>query len=157
VNSYTILITTATAIGPILASFIVQYDSNTWRTFNWVCTGLAAATVVAVFFCYPESNFERPIDTVPGERTIIEIETKGESPDQEKGSTTHREDVIQGVWSVDSVPKPLSSIWKQGWSINPSVNLGKAFVRPLILACCPDVILAVYVFGVSLSAQVVLM
>lgn len=147
------LITSSTAIGPLIASFVVQYSSNTWRTFIWACAALAGANVVAVFLFFPESNFQRPVDAIPGERTVIQTEPHT----VEKGNAEHLEDIVEGVWDVDVVPKPFTTIWRTGVTTNPSVNLLKVALRPFIMVCCPDVILAVFMYGTALAAQVTLM
>lgn len=93
------------------------------------------------------------MDAVPGERTVIQTET----PDVEKINSEHLEDVVEGVWDVDVVPKPFTTIWRSEIAINPSVNLFKVALRPFIMVCCPDVILAVFMYGTALAAQVTLM
>ncbi|QKX63960.1 uncharacterized protein TRUGW13939_11132 [Talaromyces rugulosus] len=57
---YVILISAGTAIGPLIAGFMVQSTAQTWRSYFWLCVGLAAANLALLFFFYPESNFRRP-------------------------------------------------------------------------------------------------
>ncbi|KAJ5317840.1 Major facilitator superfamily domain general substrate transporter [Penicillium antarcticum] len=56
---YVIFISGGTAIGPLIAGFMVQYAAQTWRSYFWLCVALAAANLVLLFFFCPESNFRR--------------------------------------------------------------------------------------------------
>lgn len=49
-----------TAVGPLIAGFMVQSTAQTWRSYFWLCAGLAAANLALLFIFYPESNFRRP-------------------------------------------------------------------------------------------------
>ena len=64
VISYTILVSSATSISPLLASFIVENSHGGWVDYMCVCTALAGANTPAIYLVYPESNFGRPADAV---------------------------------------------------------------------------------------------
>lgn len=64
---------------------------------------------------------------------------------------------VEYVDSVDVVDKPLTSVWTSLITVDHSVSLTQAFIRPLILLACPDVLFAIFVYGTSLASQIILM
>ncbi|KAF2032571.1 putative MFS transporter [Setomelanomma holmii] len=152
-SGYTILISGATAIGPLCASFIVEYSRGGWVDFIWVCAALAGANIVAIYLLYPESNFTRP--NVPVQHVPLPG-TQSPGCEGEKGDMVRVEDASRHYVSV--VKKPWMSIWKPSsiFTINRDVSLPKTFVLPLKMLARPSVLLAVYIYGTSLASQVIL-
>ncbi|KAJ4310731.1 hypothetical protein N0V94_008305 [Neodidymelliopsis sp. IMI 364377] len=150
-SSYTILVSTATAIGPLIASFMVQYSPGGWIDYVWVCAALAGANLVAIYLFYPESNFIRPETsshpTEPGSQ-------HGENLQAEK-ATIVRTDTISRH-QVKVVPKPWMSIWTSIITVNHDASLFEIFLRPLKMLLKPSILLAVFVYGTSLAAQIIL-
>lgn len=149
---YTILISSASAIGPLLASFIVQYSRGGWVDYVWVCAALAGANTAAIYLLYPESNFNRPEESphpisTPGMH-LAKVET-------EKGETVRTEAMSRHCVSV--VEKPWMSIWKTVISVDRDVNMLEVFVRPIIMLFRPSVLLAVFIYGTSLASQIIMM
>ncbi|KAJ4286512.1 hypothetical protein N0V90_013212 [Kalmusia sp. IMI 367209] len=152
-SAYTILIASATAIGPLLGSFIVQYSPGTWRDFVWVCAGLSGANLVAIFCVYPESNFHRP-DEVPHMISPTGTRLTDTETEKEKGEIVRTETVSWHRVSV--VKKPWTKIWTSFITVDPNVSLPAAFYRPIVMMFRPSVLFAVFMYGTALASQIVL-
>ncbi|KAJ8118507.1 hypothetical protein OPT61_g524 [Boeremia exigua] len=150
-SGYTILIASATAIGPLVASFIVQYSSGTWVDYMWVCAALAGVNMVAIFFAYPESNFRRHES---GSQHVAEMLASPQGRSDKDREVLRTEDVSRQTACV--VRRPWTSIWKTCFTVDPSITLLEAFLQPLIILFKPSVLLAVYLYGTSLASQIIL-
>tara|TARA_R110002003_G_scaffold502_11_gene20124 strand:- start:10033 stop:10479 length:447 start_codon:yes stop_codon:yes gene_type:complete len=148
------MISSATAIGPLLASFIIEYSSGGWRDYIWVCAALAGANLVAIYLLYPESNFSRPEIHV---HHVPLASTWSAEPEGGKRDMMQIEDASRHHVSV--VKKPWRSIWKPSAiiTINHEVSLLEVSILPIKLLLRPSVLLAVYIYGTSLASQVILM
>lgn len=151
-SSYTILIAGATAIGPLTASFIVQYSSGTWVDYMWVCVALAGINLVAIFLAYPESNFDRLAPRTL--HTTPELELSGNNSDK-KSQVVRTETSLRQA--VVTVRKPWTSIWKTFITADDDVNLFRTFAQPFIMLFKPGVLLVIFLYGTSLAAQIILM
>lgn len=166
--SYTILVSGATAIGPLCASFIVQYSPGGWIDYIWVCMALAGANCVGVFLFYPESNFRRPPDnSMPaGLESVLYASELSKPRDEQHGDTqasdqvgagyAHEHTSSQPNSTVLVVPKSLRSIWTTFFTMDHSASLLRAFVQPLLMLLQPPVLLAILVYGTSLASQIIL-
>ncbi|KAH7083974.1 MFS transporter [Paraphoma chrysanthemicola] len=152
-SGYTILISSATAIGPLVASYIIEYSPGGWRDYVWVCAALAGANFVAIYLCYPESNFNRPEIHVTQVPISIAASAHMENG---KGDMTQIEDASRHYVSV--VKKPWGSIWKASAiiTINEDASFLKLSMLPVKMLLRPSVLLAVYIYGTSLASQVIL-
>lgn len=149
---YTILITSATAIGPLCTSFILQYSSGGWVDYMWVCAGLAGVNIVAIYALYPESNFTRPDSTV---HQISLVGTTINESDAEKSGIVQTE---TASWHhVKVVRKPWTSIWTSFVLVDHDAHLFEVFVRPLFMLLHPSVLFAIFLYGTSLASQIILM
>jgi MFS family permease len=148
-------VSSATAFGPLLASFIVEYSPGTWRDYVWVCVGLTGFNVLALFILYPESNYKRPayITTT----TMMSDESGTNLHEGNKPVSLRTEDFNEDSDHVKAVQKPWKDIWCSFALIDHSTSFLLTTCRPLIMLGCPDVLLAVYVYGTALAAQVILM
>jgi hypothetical protein len=128
---------------------MVQYSPGGWKDFVWVCAALAGANLVAIYLLYPESNFIRPDSTIESDSQ------HGENSQAEK-TTIVRTDIISRH-QVKVVPKPWPSIWTSIITVNQDASFFEISLRPLKMLLKPSVLLAVFVYGSSLAAQVILM
>ncbi|KAF2801514.1 MFS transporter [Mytilinidion resinicola] len=145
-SGYTILVSSSTAIGPLIASFIVQYSRGGWVDYVWVCAALAGVNTVGIYFLYPESNFNRP------EESLHHVSVT--SGDDEKVQVVRTETISRHRVSV--VPKPWLSIWTSVFTIDPEINILKVAFRPLKMLLRPSVLLATFIYGTSLASQIIL-
>ncbi|OQD66480.1 hypothetical protein PENPOL_c004G00574 [Penicillium polonicum] len=149
---YVILISGGTAIGPLIAGYMVQYTAQTWRSYFWLCTGLAAANLALLFFICPESNFRRPDFEHDSQ---IEIEPVGDEEAAEKSNSGFVENV-----STDNLGYTIHLLpFKERLSLiryDTSISFLKTFVGPLRLLRYPSVLWAIYAYGCSLSPQIIM-
>ncbi|KAH7357401.1 putative MFS transporter [Pyrenochaeta sp. MPI-SDFR-AT-0127] len=150
-SAYTILASSATAIGPLLASFIIEYSRGGWVDYAWVCAALAGANTVAIYLLYPESNFNR-VEVPMHEISTLEIQLRDN--DAAKGITLRTETMSEHQVSV--VEKPWTSIWTAFVTVDEHAKILEVFIRPLMMLFKPSVFLAVYIYGTSLAAQIIL-
>ncbi|KAJ5753290.1 Major facilitator superfamily domain general substrate transporter [Penicillium odoratum] len=99
---YVILISGGTAIGPLIAGFMVQSTAQTWRSYFWLCVSLAPTNLAFLFFIYPESNFSRPDFEY---HSRIEMEPVGHEEATEKSKSSFIEDV-----STDNLGFTMSTL-----------------------------------------------
>jgi hypothetical protein len=150
---YTLLIAGATAVGPLVASFIVQYSRGGWVDYMWVCAALAGANTLAIFLFYPESNFNRPEEPRPTNVEPADQDSVGS--DIQKTETVRTETTSH--YRVSVVPKSWLSIWSSFITVDHTVNGFQVWWRPLTMFTKPCVLLAVFIYGTSLAAQIILM
>ena len=142
----------ATAIGPLIAAFIVQYSPGKWVDYMWVCAALAGANLVAIYLLYPESNFVRsgaPLHTIR-----LDSLPRGD-PEAEKATTVRTETINRQY--IKTVPKPWLSIWTSIITVNDDAGFFQIFLRPFKTLLSPSILFAVFVYGTSLAAQIILM
>lgn len=118
----------------------------------WVCVALAGANLVAIYLLYPESNFIR---TETNSRAAEHDSNHSNDPEAEKVITARMETINQH--HVKIVPKPWLSIWTSVITINHDAGLFETFFRPFKTLLSPTILFAVFVYGTSLAAQVILM
>lgn len=149
--SYTILISSATAIGPLVASFIVQYSIGGWVDYMWVCVALAGVNLAAIFFLYPESNFRRPGGSI---HHVLKSGTQlVENPNEYEGIVRTE----NTFWhTVTIVQKPWKTVWKTFITVDHDVKLLGAFWQPFVMLSKPSILLAIYIYGTSLASQIIL-
>ncbi|EUC41479.1 hypothetical protein COCMIDRAFT_8830 [Bipolaris oryzae ATCC 44560] len=150
-SGYTILVSIATAVGPLVAAFIVQYSPGSWVDYVWVCAALAGANLVAIYLLYPESNFIRP--ETPFHTVHPNSHHRGD-PEAEKATTVRMETVNRHY--INIVPKPWLSIWTSIVTINHDTGLFAVTLRPLMMLLSPSILFSVFVYGTSLAAQIIL-
>lgn len=130
----------------------MQYSSGGWVNYVWVCAALAGANLVAIYLFYPESNFIRP---EPPSRAIEPSSPDGKDSLAEKATDVRTETI--SPHHVRVVTKPWLSIWTSLITVNHDAAFFEICLRPLQLLLKPSVLLAVFVYGTSLAAQVILM
>ncbi|KAJ5662857.1 Major facilitator superfamily domain general substrate transporter [Penicillium longicatenatum] len=149
---YVILIAGGTAIGPLIAGFMVQSTAKTWRSYFWLCVGLAAVNLALLFFFCPESNFHRP-NIEHGRQ--IETDLAGDDEVAKKSSSSFFETV-----STDALRYTIHLLpFKERLSLiryDTSISFLKALINPLRLLRHPSVLWAIYAYGCSLSPQIIL-
>lgn len=151
-HRYTLLIASATAIGPLIASFITQYSPGSWRDYVWVCAALAGANALAIYLVYPESNYDRggvPTNHI-SELGAQRIEEAGGG--MEIVPTNHVR-----CHHVDEVKKPWRTTLTSIITVNHNVHLLSVFWRPVLMLLRPAVLFAIFVYGTHLAAQIILM
>ncbi|KAJ5813309.1 Major facilitator superfamily domain general substrate transporter [Penicillium pulvis] len=149
---YVIMISGGSAIGPLIAGFMVQFTAQTWRSYFWLCVGLAVANLaLLVFFC-PESNFRRP--EFENDRELELVSARDEEA-AEKSDSSFVENVSASSprYTITLLPfkKRLSLI-----RYDTSIHFLKALIEPLRLLRHPSVLWAIYAYGCSLSPQIIL-
>lgn len=167
IDSYVIFTASSTALGPLIAGYVVQYSPGTWRDYVWVSAALAGFNLILVILFYPESNFHRPHVAISNhsamtdkERTTSDTLEKTEETSSELISVVGRNGssaMAHGVQHVDHVQVPWTSIWFSFLSIDAQVSFITVAARPLIALMHPAVVWGVFVYGASLAAQVILM
>lgn len=140
---------------------MVQSSPETWRDFSRVCAAIAGFDLVAIFFLYPESSFNRP--PVPAthhplaqEKVVNEHKEEDDNSDNVENArgrlqVNHGNDSKDWVVSIS-----YRQAWTSGFQINKRVNSLKAFGVPFIFLLSPLVIWAVFLYGCSLAAQIIM-
>lgn len=151
VCSYVILISGGSAVGPLIGGFMVQYTSNTWRSFVWLCLAVAVFNILLLVFLFPESNFQRP-DVHP--HMMQELETVADCKENE--STF--------VENVPGAPPDEYTIHTPSlWDILPLIrydeqtNFLLALISPLRLLTHPSILWVIFTYGIALSPQIIMM
>lgn len=142
----------ATAIGPLIAGFVVADAPQTWRDFSWVCAALAGFNLVLIFFVYPESTYYRH----PDQSTAMALHNM----EKIDGKDTHIESLYhlpQGTQHVDHIEFDWKSFWCGPPRYDHCVSFWQAFYRPFTALLYLDVLWAVFVYGTALAAQIILM
>lgn len=155
---YVILISSGTAVGPLVGGFIVEGGPGKWRDFVWLCAALAGIDLLGIFFLYPESSFTRPPVSATPLSSTKDVGHKStdeavgtcdviENPSH-TGQNTH-----QYSWVVElSYPK----VWTSFYRVNPLVNLTKAFILPVLFLLSVPVVWTVFLYGGSLASQIIM-
>ncbi|KAI1840752.1 hypothetical protein JX266_013026 [Neoarthrinium moseri] len=157
---YVLLISGSTAVGPMIASFMIGRLPDTWRDFTWLCFGLSLLSFVLIFLLYPESSYQRP--QAPGPTDDIVLRDNNASKSDEEGGFGHSsiQDIMppseQSGGGLEIVNISWLKTWSSFISYNPSISLATAFLRPLALIALPAVVWSALVFGTALGAQVAL-
>ena len=164
---YVILISGGSAVGPLIASYMVQYSPGNWRDYMWLCAALAGFNLILLILFYPESNFHRPplptgsehsstnSQHVADSQSPNDIEGKSEEFRTENQNTTTVQPT--NVQHVNHIKVPWHSIWFSFMKIDHSVNFFKAFLHPFVFLAYPQVLWAIFVYGTALASQVILM
>ncbi|SPO07008.1 related to MFS transporter [Cephalotrichum gorgonifer] len=154
-SGYTILISGSSAMGPLIASFVVQYSTGGWIDFAWVCMALSGLNLVLLWLFYPESNFHRPEAEVTGE--VSEVAPVAQKPTTlELDSIEANNSGVERIVTVDTVPTKWMNVWTSLITVDGSVNILKVGFRPLVLLLCPDVLFATFLYGTALASQIIL-
>ncbi|KAI1622066.1 hypothetical protein EDD37DRAFT_684070 [Exophiala viscosa] len=150
---YIITVSSATAIGPLVASFVIADTANTWRNFSWLCAGIAGLNLILMFLLYPESSFDRPpihpATPLPAEKADVE-EAQLNSVGKQNLQPAHvesQEDITHGVQHVNHIRVPWTSIWFSSIKYNRSVGFLSIFFRPTAFLVYPAVLWAVFIFA----------
>jgi hypothetical protein len=132
---------------------MVQSTAQTWRSYFWLCVGLAAANLALLFFFYPESNFRRP-EFQHDNQVSMETATDGEAiekSDFDFVETVPRADMEYSIHTLPFIER-LSLI-----RYDTSISFLKELVYPLTLLRHPSVLWVIYAYGCSLSPQIIMM
>ncbi|KAF7128501.1 hypothetical protein CNMCM5793_003289 [Aspergillus hiratsukae] len=143
---YVILISSGSAIGPLVNSLMVQYLPSSWRAFLWLCFALAVADIGLMLFLCPESNFRRPewdVTAIGPEATETKAaqEVFFEHAPPEEVYTVHKPSLADIIMPV-RLDRELKFFW--------------AMVAPLRLLTRPAVIWVILLYGCALSPQIIL-
>lgn len=130
----------------------MQYSPGNWVDYMWVCAALAGANLVAIYLLYPESNFVR--SDVPPHTIRSDSHPRGD-PEAEKVTTVRTETINRHYIKI--VHRPWLSIWASIVTINHDTGLLEIFLRPLKMIVSPSILFAIFVYGTSLAAQIILM
>lgn len=152
-----ILTSSATAIGPIIAGFVIANTADTWRNFSWVCAALAGLNLVLIFLAYPESTYHRTADQIVA-ANLQSVENTSE--DKLGHAASHVEslsDIPQGIQHVQHVEIKWRQVWFGPPRYDSGISFLKALLRPFASLLYPRVLWAVFVYGASLASQIILM
>jgi MFS family permease len=158
---YVIFTTGGTAVGPLIAGYMEQYTGS-WRNFVWLSAALAGFNALLLLATFPEPNFRRP--------TALQTLHTAE---EEKGNVSHIEqgkDTKDIVQDIESKPAALLGVqnvavsnpsWKKilttTTKVDVEVNLFKTLLHPVVFLTYPPVVWAIFIYGVALSPQIILM
>lgn len=156
---YVILISSGSAVGPLVGGFIVQGGPGKWRDFVWLCAALAGIDLLGIFFLYPESSFTRP--PVPATSLSNTNDAGHKSADEAVGTC----EVIENHSHTDQKTHHYSwvielsypRVWTPFYRVNPLVNLTKAFILPILFLLSVPVVWTVFLYGGSLASQIIMM
>lgn len=132
---------------------MVQSTAQTWRSYFWLCVGLAAANLALIFFFCPESNFRRPDFEHDSQIEIKPIRDE-ETTEKSNASVVENASTDTPEYAIHLLP------FKERLSLiryNPSISFLKTLVDPLLLLRHPSVLWAIYAYGCSLSPQIIMM
>ncbi|KAH7024150.1 aldehyde dehydrogenase [Ilyonectria destructans] len=155
---YVVLISCGSAVGPLIAGFMVQSSPGTWRDFVWVCAAIAGFDFVAIFLFYPESSFVRPPlpDSPPSGSNRDESSTPKEELDSASNVAPHSEHLESERDGNGVVAISLPKVWTTFIHYNPNISLPKAFALPFVFLGCLPVLWTILVYGSALASQVIL-
>ncbi|KAJ5605339.1 hypothetical protein N7510_010493 [Penicillium lagena] len=153
---YVVLISGGSAVGPLIAGFMTTLTADTWRSFLWLCCGLAIFNLILIFFLFPESNFSRPeLDLTTNQLETLQNRTrfKEGKPEEEfcedtKSVRSASDDYTIYTPSAREILPPVS--------YDRDVNLLKAMIDPLKLLVHPSVLWGIFTYTITLSPQVIL-
>ncbi|KAK3898367.1 major facilitator superfamily domain-containing protein [Staphylotrichum tortipilum] len=151
---YTIFASGATAVGPLLASVMLQYSPGGYVDFIWLSTALSGFNVLVMFLFFPDSTYRRPDDAhTPTALPDSAGSEKAEAEDIERAS-----EIAQSAGAQESyvLPKKMTTVWTSFFAVDHTVSLFKVFLRPLVLLLCPEVLFATLLYGIALAAQIIL-
>lgn len=152
------LISSGSAVGPLIAGFMIQSTPGTWRDFVWLCAALAGFNLLTIFLLYPESSYIRPPLPTP-----LSPSQEGASlnKDEGEGALVNIEDASQPIYSTYSqdwvVRVSYPRVWTSFFKSNPRVDLLRAFAVPFVFLLSAPVLWTVFVYGCSLAAQITMM
>ncbi|KAF4550084.1 Hypothetical protein D9617_18g032750 [Elsinoe fawcettii] len=142
---YVILISSATAIGPLIGSFMIPQSPESWRDFSWLCAALAGFNLLAIYLFYPESSFRR--QQIPNTTVLVEKLEAGQ----------HVENVEDRmVQQVNTVRIEWSQVWTSIVRYDKTVSVIQACTRQLICLSYPSVLWAIFVYGTALASGIIL-
>ncbi|KAK4504729.1 hypothetical protein PRZ48_002691 [Zasmidium cellare] len=124
VSAYGLSVLSGNAIGPVVSAFVIQ-----WRGMRWaflVVAMIIAFSVVLMFFGMPETKYiGTRASTMAPEQTLY---AKGET-------TEYRQEIgAESNAATNSVPcQSYASTLKLWGKSDPSVSLGRAFLRPFLV------------------------
>lgn len=132
--------------------------TNSWRDFVWFTAALAGFNLLVLFLAFPEPNFTRPSVLQAVHLTETDKDDiKHVENEKSANGLISEPAALHGVQTVDisnpSWMRTLSTTWK----VNHEVNLVKTFLHPLVFLTYPSVVWAIFLYGVSLSPQIILM
>lgn len=156
-NSYVILTSSATAIGPIIAGFVIANTADTWRNFSWVCAALAGVNLVLIFLAYPESTYHRTADQIIA-ASLQSVENTSENKlGHAAGHVESLNNIPQGIQHVQHVEIKWRQVWLGPPRYDSKISLFRALSRSFASLLYPRVLWAVFVYGTSLASQIILM
>ncbi|CAI7604350.1 unnamed protein product [Penicillium crustosum] len=153
---YVVLISGGSAVGPLIAGFMTTLTADTWRSFLWLCCGLAIFNLILILFLFPESNFARH----ERDLTTNQLETLQNQTMFKEGQP--EEDFCEDTKSLSSTSDNYTIYTPSAWEILPpvsydcDVNLLNAMIDPLKLLIRPSVLWGVFTYAIILSPQVIL-
>ena len=159
VARYVILISSGSAVGPLIAGFMIENTPETWRDFVWLCAALAGFNLLTIFFLYPESSYNRP--PLPTPRSPSQEGAPSINKDEGEATCEKLEDAsrpIHSTYNEDWVVKvSYPRVWRSFFQSNHRVNLLKAFAVPFVFLLSAPVLWTVFVYGCSLASQIIMM
>ncbi|KAH7039586.1 MFS transporter [Microdochium trichocladiopsis] len=157
---YVVMTSGATAVGPLVASFMVGYLPGTWVDFSWLCMALAFFCFLCMFFFYPESNFIRLRETQIQARRIHDAPHDEAAKDETTSNhqeTSAEKPTEQGVQHLDHIDIDWPKVWTSLVHYDNSLKLSIAILRPIAFVALPPVLWAILIYGSALAAQIILL
>ncbi|KAL2844129.1 major facilitator superfamily domain-containing protein [Aspergillus pseudoustus] len=148
---YATLIAGGSAVGPLVAGFMVEYTQDTWRSFVWFCFALAMFNLVLLIFLAPESNFERPEPSTPTQQLQA-------YPDRKEDDTVFVENAASMATGERDFSIRTPALWEilQPIHYDKEVNFFTALISPLKLLVYPSLLWGIFVYAICLSPQIIM-
>ncbi|KAL3439839.1 major facilitator superfamily domain-containing protein [Aspergillus insuetus] len=147
---YVTLIAGGSAVGPLIAGFMVEYCADAWRSFVWLGFALGMFNALLMVFLFPESNFERPEPDSPPQQLQNYQENKEDAVFVENAAETAPEGDLYSVRtpSLREILQPIR--------YNKEASFFKELISPLKLLVYPSLVWAIFVYAICLSPQVIM-
>lgn len=129
-------------LGPMFSAFIIQALGMNWAFF--IVAIFVFLNAGTIFFAMPETKYTKTRPSI-----TLQAAVTTEKDIQAK----HVEDT--GAQEIELKRSYVSElmVWSKG---DPEVSLAKAFLRPLVLMAYPTVFYSCFLYGMSLSFNVIL-
>ena len=137
-------------------------ELKSWRGFIWFTAALAGFNILVLWLLYPESTFRRPTVQNVARETASDGKTessciKDNKPESRGVEHSVGMEALYGVETVNISNPSWSTIWTSFLKTDQEQSFVKVLLHPLIFITYPSVLWAIFIYGMALSPQVMLM
>lgn len=163
-------------MGPLVAGYIGEASKETWRAFQWFAAALAGLNLVVVFLAFPETSYRRPEGDYESDIRLEQVDqlvhdlqedSKAVKPeimhmeyngvDQEQGIEARPADVSASRTHYTIITPSWSEIWTSLPLLDRDVVFWRVMLRPVVFTASPIVVWGIYLYGIHLGTQIVVM